>query len=143
MGRQLINLGQNRFVFRPQLGVVHTRGKWTAELTGEIAFFTQNDDFFNGNKLEQKPLYIVHGHLIHTFRPGFWTGVSLGYDYGGESSINGIEKDDNQQHIAFALNIAYPFNRYSGVKLGYIRTLTQGDVGMDTDTLTIGLSVLW
>jgi hypothetical protein len=69
---KLLNLGQNRFAFRPQLGVMHTRGKWTAELTGEVAFYTKNDEFFNGNTLEQKPLYIVHGHLIHTFKPGQW-----------------------------------------------------------------------
>ena len=28
---KLINLGQNRFAFRPQLGVTHTRGKWRTE----------------------------------------------------------------------------------------------------------------
>ena len=99
MEDKLINLGQNRFVFRPQFGVIHTRGKWTAEVTGEVAFYTDNDDFFNGKTLEQKPLYIIHGHLIHTFRPGLWVGASLGYDYGGENSINGINKDNRKQEI--------------------------------------------
>jgi len=143
MDDKLINLGQNRFVFRPQLGVLHTRGKWTAELTGEISFFTENDDFFNGNKLAQKPFYIIHGHLIHTFRPGLWTGVSAGYDYGGESTINSIDKDDRRQNVAFAFNFAYPINRYSGIKVAYAKTLTQEDVGIDTDTITAGLSILW
>lgn len=31
---QLLNLGSNRFTFRPQVGVVHTRGPWSFELTG-------------------------------------------------------------------------------------------------------------
>ncbi|MCK5477349.1 MAG: transporter [Methylococcales bacterium] len=143
MDDKLINLGQNRFVLRPQLGVLHTRGKWTAELTGEIAFYTDNNDFFNGNRREQEPLYIVHGHLVHTFRPGLWAGVSFGYDYGGESTINGINKDDLRQDIGFAFNFAYPINRYSGIKVGYIRTLTQESVGVDTDTLTAAFSIMW
>jgi hypothetical protein len=42
---KLINLGQNRFAFRPQLGLVVSRGKWTSELTAEVAFYTDNDDF--------------------------------------------------------------------------------------------------
>jgi len=143
MNDKLINLGQNRFVFRPQLGVQHTWGKWSAELTGEISIYTNNNDFFNGNKLEQEPLYIMHGHLIHTFRPGLWAGVSFGYDIGGESTINAVNKNDRRQDIAFAFNFAYPINRSSGVKVGYIRTRTQESVGMDTDTLTAAFSVLW
>ena len=37
---KLLNLGQNRFVIRPQAGVVHTRGRWSYELTGSAFFFT-------------------------------------------------------------------------------------------------------
>ncbi|MEA1947034.1 MAG: transporter [Thermodesulfobacteriota bacterium] len=143
MEDKLINLGQNRFAFRPQLGVIHTRGKWTAEVTGEVAFYTDNDEFFNGNTLEQKPLYIIHCHLIHTFRPGLWVGASVGYDYGGENSINGIDKDDKEQNVAWAFSFAYPINRYSGIKVAYIGTRTQESTGLDSDTLTASLSLLW
>ena len=143
MEDRLINLGKNRFTFRPQLGVQHTRGKWSAELTGEVALYTENDEFFNGNKLEQDPLYIIHGHLIHTFNPGHWAGVSFGYDYGGESTINGVDKDDRRQDVGLALNYVYPIDRRSGIKVGYIRTRTQESIGNDTDTLTAGFSILW
>ncbi len=143
MDDKLINLGKNRFTFRPQLGVIHTRGKWTAEVTGEVAFFTENDEFFNGNSLEQEPLYIIHGHLIHTFRPGFWVGASIGYDYGGENSVNGVDRDDTQQNIAWALSFAYPINRYSGISVKYIGTRTQQSTGLDSETLSAGLSIAW
>jgi len=66
MDDKLINLGENRFVFRPQVGVLHTRNHWTVEGTAEVAFHTDNDDFFNGKKLEQKPLYILYGNLSYT-----------------------------------------------------------------------------
>lgn len=72
--------------------------------------------FFNGNKLEQEPTYIIHGHLIHTFRPGLWVSTSVGYDYGGKSRINGIDKNDRKQDVAWALGFAYPINRHSGFK---------------------------
>jgi hypothetical protein len=70
MDEKLINLGTNRFTFRPQLGVVHNRGKWSMELTGAVYLYTDNDDFFNGNKLEQDPYYTIQTHLIYAFRPG-------------------------------------------------------------------------
>lgn len=143
MEDKLINLGKNRFAFRPQLGVKHTRGRWTAEATGEVAFYTDNDKFFNGNTLEQEPLYIMHGHLIYTFRPGLWSGASIGYDYGGESSVNGVDKDDTKQNIAWAFSFGYPINRSSGVKVMYIGTRTQEPTGLDSNTLTASLSFLW
>ncbi|NQZ53996.1 MAG: transporter [Piscirickettsiaceae bacterium] len=142
MDDKLINLGQNRLVFRPQLGVTHKRGKWTSELTAEVAFHTDNDDFFNGKTREQEPLYIIHGHIIHTFRPGVWAGLSIGYDYGGESSVNGVNSDDKKQDIGWALSFTYPIERYS-LKVAYIGTRTQEDVGLDTDTLVASLSFLW
>jgi hypothetical protein len=70
MEDKLINLGSNRFTFRPQIGAVHTRGKWSLKTTGIAALFTDNNEFFNGKKLEQDPLYTLNGHLIYSFRPG-------------------------------------------------------------------------
>jgi len=143
MDDKLINLGKNRFAFRPQIGVIHTRGKWTTEVTGEVAFYTDNDEFFNGNTLAQEPLFITHAHLIYTFRPGFWAGLSAAYDYGGETSINGVDKDDRRQDTAWALNLAYPITNASGIKVTYITTRTLESTGLDSDTLAVSLSLLW
>jgi hypothetical protein len=143
MDDKLINLGQNRFAFRPQLGVSHSRGQWTAEVTGEAAFYTDNDEFFNGNKLEQAPLYIIHGHLIYTFRPGLWVSASAGYDYGGENTINGVKKDDNKQDVGWALSFAYPINRQAGIKATYIGSRKLESTGLDSDSLIASLSFSW
>lgn len=143
MEDKLINLGKNRFAFRPQIGVVHTRGKWAAELSGEAAFYTENDEFFNGNTLEQKPLYIISGHLRYTFRPGLWTSASMGYDYGGEISVNGIDKNDRRQDIAWALTAGYPINRSLGIQIAYVSSRTQEAVGFDSDTVIAGLVFSW
>ena len=51
---KLLNLGQNRFSIRPQLGVVHTRGPWSYELTGSVFFYTDNNEFL-GTTREQDP----------------------------------------------------------------------------------------
>jgi len=140
---KLLNLGGNRFVFRPQLGVSHVRGKWTTELATEVALHTENDDFFDGNKLEQEPLYIAHAHLIHTFRPGLWLGASVGYDYGGESEVNGEKRDDRKEDFGWGINAAYPINPHLGVKLGYTNIGTQEVTGQDSDTLLVSLAYMW
>ena len=143
MEDKLINLGTNRYTFRPQLGVVHSRGKWSMELTGAAWIYTDNDEFFNGSKLENDPLYILHGHLIHTFRPGFWVGASAGYDFGGTSTVDGVEKDDRKENLSWGLSVGYPITPKLSVKVGYIETRTQESVGKDTDTIIVGFSTFW
>jgi hypothetical protein len=140
---KLINLGSNRFTFRPQLGVIHTRGKWSAEATGYVTLYTDNTDFFNGKRLETEPLYVVNCHLVYTFRPAVWIGASAGYDFGGRSTVDGVEKDDRKQDLIWALSIGIPVNRYLGIKFGYVAARTQERTGSDSDTFAIGVSTFW
>lgn len=143
MEDKLINLGTNRYTFRPQLGVIHMRGKWSMESTGYIAFYSENDDFFNGMRLEQKPLYTINGHLIYNLRPGVWAGASVGYDYGGRSTVDGDSKDDRKQNLFWALSVGFPINRHLAVKTAYIGARTQESTGSDSDTFTVGISASW
>jgi len=143
MDDKLINLGTNRFTFRPQLGVVHNRGKWSVELTGAVYLYTANDDFFNGNKLEQDPYYTIQTHLIYTFRPGIWASASAGYGYGGESKVNGEEKNDLRENLAWALCFGVPITRQLSVKVIYLSTRTQESIGQDSDNIGAAFSILW
>jgi hypothetical protein len=140
---KLLNLGGNRFAFRPQIGVSHRRGKWTTELTGEVAFYTENDEFYDGNRLEQAPLYWAHGHVIYTFRPGLWLSTSGGVDIGGETTINGVDKDDEKHNLGWKLSGAYPINRKVGLTLSYMNIETQESTGADSKSLIVSLSFLW
>ena len=140
---KLLNLGSNRFTIRPELGVVHTHGRWSVELTGSAWIYTENDEFFGGNQLQQDPLFAIQSHLVYSFRPGLWIGAGIAYAGGAQSTVNGIEKDDQKGNLAWGVNAGYPFSPNFGVKVGYIGLRTQEDVGADLDTLTVGFSYLW
>ena len=140
---KLINLGTNRYTFRPQLGVVHNWGNWSLETTGLVAFYTDNSEFVSNLKLGQEPLYIIHSHLIYSFLPGVWASASGGYNYGGKTTIDGTSKDDQRQNIAWALSFGLPVSRQLGIKISYIGIRTQESTGTDSDTFLAGLSVFW
>jgi hypothetical protein len=140
---KLLNLGENRFTIRPELGVLHTHRKWSFELTGGIGFSTKNDEFFNGKTREQDPLYGLQGHVVYTFRPGLWLAASSGYRYGGQSEINGVTKDDRKGEVAWAIGLGYPLNKSVGLKLAYLNTRTREKTGSDSDTVALGAAVLW
>ncbi len=141
--KKLLNLGGNRYVLRPQLGISRQNGPWMYELTTEASIFFDNNEFFDGNKLEQDPLYIVHAHLTYTFRPGLWLSAGAGYDYGGESKVNGQSKDDTKENTGWSLKAAYPLSRTLGITMAYVSTSTKESTGADTDSLIASLAYMW
>ena len=134
---RLLNLGENRFIIRPQVGFVHSRGPWSFELTTSVNLFTENDDFFGGNERKQDPLYSLQGHVIHTFSNKWWASASGGYRWGGESRINGQRTDDEQSNGLGAFSLGFPIGETQGLKLVYLRGETQRRGGSDTESLFV------
>lgn len=137
---KLLNLGSNRYTIRPQIGVVHTRGPWSYELTGSIFYFTDNDNFYYGNRLEQKPFYAVQAHIIRVFRPGIWGSLSAGYGQGGASKINSENIDDEREGFISGLSFGIPIAPNQGLKFNYIWKKTQTPIVTISQTNTFALS---
>ena len=70
--QKLVNIGTNRWSFKPEVGVSKTLGPLTLELTTSVTFYTDNDDFFIYRTLKVDPLYAVQGHVIYHTRFGVW-----------------------------------------------------------------------
>ncbi len=137
---KLLNLGQNRFVFVPQLGAVHTRGPWSYEVTGSALIFTDNDEFFGGSQREQDPIYALQGHVIRVFRPGLWASASALYAKGGVSTVNSERKDDEHGDFLAALSFGFPVGRNQGIKIAYILSRTRKNTGADVNSLLVAWS---
>ena len=119
---KLLNLGQNRYYVRPQLGVLHTRGKWSYELTGSTFIYSDKDDFFGGQKLEQDPLYALQGHVIRVFdKPGYWAALSTGYGWKGDTVVDGTRSDNSQKRWLSSLAFGIPLGKKQGIKFAYLR----------------------
>ena len=140
---RLINLGGNRWIFRPQLGVVHNWKKWAAELTTSAWIYIDNDEFAGDTTREQDPLYAVQGHLIYTFRPGLWASLSAAYGEGARSTIDGVEKNDQIGKNILALSMGIPINPRKGFKLAYLHSETTKSNGDDYDRFLLAYSMMW
>jgi hypothetical protein len=138
---KLLNLGQNRIVVRPQIGVLHTREKWSYELTGSVFLYGDNDDFYGGLTLEQDPLYAIQTHLIYAFdKPGYWAALSAGFGWNGQSTVDGSKADDSRRLFLSALAVGLPISTRQGIKFAYIRTRTNTSKGANVDALSLGWS---
>ena len=140
---RLINLGDNRWVIRPQLGITHVRGKWTGELTGSIFLYTDNNDFWKEAELETDPLFALQAHVIYTFRPGLWVSFSSGYGWGGEATVNGDAKNNPSGNWLNALSFGFPIDRKQGVKIALLSGRTKKPTGADINSLILAYSKMF
>ncbi|HEX9708337.1 MAG TPA: transporter [Steroidobacteraceae bacterium] len=53
---KLINVGNNRWAIKPELGLSHPIGPWYLEAYAGLWLFGDNDDFLSGQRRAQDPL---------------------------------------------------------------------------------------
>lgn len=116
---KLINLGTNRWMIKPSLGMSYNIKRWTFEFHLGSWLFTTNNAFWNGNQLKQDPMYSGQLHVIYSFQAGFWGAVSYGLVTGERTTLNGNYKDDNQLSEKIGVVLIFPLSQSHSIKLGY------------------------
>jgi hypothetical protein len=138
---KLLNIGTNRWSFKPELGVSKAWGPLTFELATGVRFYTDNNDFLDGRTLEVGPIYSVQGHLIYSVTPGIWLGLNALYYTGGRAIIDG-RKGQSLENARIGLTVALPINRYNSVKL-YGSTDVYSKTGSELNVLGMVWQVRW
>ena len=114
---KLINIGTNRWSFRPEIGVSKALGNWILEGAAGASFFTSNRQFLGSNVRRQDPVYGMQGHVIYNFSPALWGAVDGTYYWGGAVSVNGGEKILRQQNWRWGITLSQALGRQSSLKV--------------------------
>ena len=95
---KLINLGSNRWSFKPELGLSRRFGHWVLDAYAGVWFFTRNPEFFSRNQYvpgtqdqTQDPIVAFETHLSYDFKPRLWVSLDANFWRGGRTSLNGVE----------------------------------------------------
>jgi len=139
---RLVNIGTNRWAFKPELGISKGLGPLTLELAAGVSFYTDNPDFLGGQTRAQDPIYSVQGHVIYSLRSGIWLAVDGTYYTGGRTTVDGVEGNDLQKNWRVGLTVALPINRYNSLKL-YATTGVFTRTGSDFDTVGVAWQYRW
>lgn len=121
---KLINIGTNRWSFKPELGVEWPAGPWIFELYTGAWFYTANDDFFGGHRRVQDPLVALQGHVIYTFQPGLWLSLDGTWYSGGQTHTDGVPDDDREKNSRFGATLAVSLGRGHAIKVAWARGAT-------------------
>jgi hypothetical protein len=136
-GTRLINLGTNRWAFKPEVGISVPRGHWDLDGYFGVWLFTSNPDFYTGGLTRtQDPLYTFQLHASYTFRPRLWlAGDSTWYTGGAVSVADGPQSsrtDNSRAGVTLSLPIASSYS----VKFAYSNGVS-ARAGTDFNTFTI------
>jgi hypothetical protein len=139
---KLVNLGTHRWFFKPEIGVSKALGPWTLEGQAAVTLFTTNNDFFNGNKRSQDPLYSLQAHAIYNSRSGNWYSLDVTYFAGGRTTLNGALQSDLQQNWRIGATAAFPVDVNNSIKL-YASRGVSARTGNSFDLLGIAWQYRW
>jgi hypothetical protein len=140
--RRLVNIGSNRWSFKPELGFSQPFGRWTGEVTGGVSLYTANNEFFGGVKRQQKPLVSVQSHLIYTIRRRMWAAFNASYYTGGRSIVDGVINSDRQSNSRLGGTFALPLTQRQSIKVAFANGLTTR-FGGDVTTIAVGWQYFW
>lgn len=141
---KLINLGTNRWSFRPEVALSQPVGKrWLIDAYAGIWFFTNNSSFYPGDALRtQQPMGAFQTHISYNIRPRLWVAFNATYYTGGKSSINDIYNDDRQANTRIGITAVMPVGKSNSLKLS-ASTGAVVRVGQDFTTFSIGWQRSW
>ena len=141
---KLINLGTNRWVFKPEIGLsqaVGRSGRGVLDAYAGVWLFTANENFL-GHTRRQNPLATTQCHLNSRVRPRLWASLDYTFDPGGRTKVGGNENSDLQVNSRIGGTVSVPLSGGHSLKVS-VSTGLFVRAGGDFDSVAVGYQYSW
>jgi len=138
----LVNIGANRWVLRPEIGMSIPWRNWSFEFAAGVRFFSDNDEYYGGTTHSQDPLYNLQAHLVYIFSNGQWLSFDANYFFGGVAYKDGVRTAIQQENSRVGLNWFISVNPKFGLRLT-ANTGVITRIGNDSNTFTVAMTYRW
>lgn len=140
---KLINIGTNRWSFKPEIGISYPIKKIDLDLYAGAWFFTRNRSFYTGQSSRtQDPLPSLQAHASYTYRRGLWAAIDATWYTGGAVTVDNRAPTERQSNSRIGATVSYPIARGHSFKFSYSSGVT-GNVGSKFRTLAGGWQYVW
>jgi hypothetical protein len=139
---KLVNIGTNRWAFKPEIGIVHVMKRWAIDAYVGGWFFTDNSDYFNGLMREQDPILSTQFHVRYLIRPGLWAAIDGNFWRGGQTSVDGTVNDDMQQNSRVGLTVSMDLRRGHSLRVATSRGAVTR-IGGDFTSIGVSYGYSW
>jgi hypothetical protein len=140
---KLINLGNHRWAFKPEVGIAVPRGGWDIDAYVGVWLFTPNAEFYPGGlRRTQDPVFAMQGHVSYEFKPRLWLAVDGTWYSGGGASVDDGEPIGQVNNARMGATLSIPAGQRQSFKIAYSSGVTVRS-GTNFRTLAVGWQWLW
>jgi hypothetical protein len=140
-----VNLGANRFTFRPLLNysITPDEGQSWLDFYASVAFYSANEEYLGSSVLEQTPLTDLELHYSRTVYDRLWAGVGVVGLFGGRVEVNDVTATPTQEIGRLALSAGTPMFKGSTAVFGFNHTFARSDGAADSNSYILQLIYLF
>ena len=139
---KLINIGTNRWSFKPELGLSRTVGKWVVEMMAGVWLFTDNTSFLGSRTREQEAIVATQFHLTYKFRQNMWLAADANFYSGGRTTIGGNRNLDLQRNSRIGATFSKGLTRRQAMRVSVSRG-AYTTIGADFTSIAVGYNFAW
>jgi hypothetical protein len=137
----LINIGANRWAFKPEVGGSRAFGKWVVEGAAGAWFFTANKNFYGGMTRTQKVMGSLQAHVVRVLPHRMWAAFDATYFTGGRSTVNGTQKSDLLANVRLGGTFGMVLTRRQALRISFFDGVITR-IGSDVTTVGIAYSYI-
>jgi hypothetical protein len=140
---KLLNVGTNRWGFKPEIGISHRLGHWAFDGYAGAWLYTTNSNFFPGSNVRyQNPIASLEFHAGYYVRPRMWVSFDSNFWSGGSTVLDGVNKNDGARNSRLGGTAAIPITRHQSLKFSVSKGAIVR-VGGDFTSVTAGWQYSW
>jgi hypothetical protein len=140
---KLINLGTNRWTFRPEIGFSYPFKKFDFDTYLASSFFTENSQYYPGTSTRgEDALNSIQAHASYTFRRALWLAIDSTWYGGGAVHTNGGPGTNLQSNSRLGATLSLPLGRHQSAKVSYSSGVT-ARTGSNFRTLAVAWQYVW
>lgn len=139
---KLINLGSNRWGFKPEVGISNDFNRFFVEAYAGVWLYTKNTEYLKTNTLSQNPLLSFQFHISYLFPNFMWVALNSNYSNGGQTSLNGKSNNDYQNNVRIGVTYSTPLSKNLSAKLQF-HTAAETRSGGNYKIFALTLQYTW
>ena len=138
---KVINLGANRWAFKPEVGISRAVRKIYLDLYAGAWLFAANNNF-QGRTRKQDPIACVQFHLSYILNRKMWAAFDATIYSGGRTSVNGVRGDDLQRNSRAGGTFSYSLGRRQSLKFVYSKGVVT-TIGGNFQSISVAYQYVW
>jgi hypothetical protein len=124
---QLVNLGYNRWGFKPEIAASRQVGRWTSDGILGVWLFTENRSYHPGSAVRrQDPVATWQGHVSYALAHRSWIAFDGTWFAGGQTRVDPSLNPDEQRNSRLGATLSVPLSSRQSLSSSTARARQRG-----------------